>query len=90
MFRVNIRNLVKNKLSIAREWHIAPSEVDRMVYFEYEQILEEINEVNKEQQKQREEEEKKYQSMNKTVPNMNNMMSNMQRSLPKVSLPKFG
>jgi len=89
MLRVNIRNLVKNKLSIAREWHIQPSEIDRMVYFEYEQILDEIQEITKEQQKKNEEEEKRYQSMQKTIPNMNNMMSNMQRSLPKVSLPKF-
>lgn len=89
MFRVNLRNLVKNKLGIAKEWHIQFSEIDHLPYYEFEWILEEIDIVTKEQQKKNEEEQKRYQSMQKSIPNMNNITNNMQRSLPKVSLPKF-
>ena len=92
MWRVNLRNLVKNKLFISKEWHIQPSEIDKLVYYEYEEFLEEINEYNKEQEKQQKEERKQYDNMNKSMPNMNNMgsmMKNYQNSLPKVSLPKL-
>lgn len=89
MFRVNIRNLVKSKLSICREWHIQPSELDRLPYFEYEQILEEVNEVAKEQAKKNEEEQKRYNSMQKTIPNMNNLTSSIGKNLPKMTMPKF-
>ena len=89
MFRANIRNLVKNKLSICREWHIQPSELDRLPYFEYEQILDEVNEVAKEQAKKNEEEQKRYNSMQKTIPNMNNLTSSIGKSLPKMTMPKF-
>ena len=92
MFRVNLRNLVKNKLYIAHEWHISPSEVDKLVYYEYEWILEEIHEYNKEQEKQQKEERKQYEGINKNMPNMNNIgntMKNYQNSLPKISIPKL-
>ncbi len=91
MFRVNLRNLVKNKLYIAKEWHIQPSEVDQFVYYEYEQMLDEINEQNKEAEKQQQEEQKRYESMQKGLPNMNNLSHNIgkQMTLPKMSIPKF-
>ena len=54
-------NLVKNKLFISKEWHIQPSEVDRLQYFEYEMIIEEIDQNNKEQEKHYKEEQKQYQ-----------------------------
>lgn len=92
LWRVNLRNLVKNKLYICKEWHIQPSEIDKMIYFEYEQMLEDIQEFNKEQEKQNKEEQKQYNSMmsqSKSMQNYNNMYKNAQQSLPKVHLPKF-
>lgn len=92
ILRVNLRNLAKNKLYICKEWHIQPSEIDRMVYFEYEWMLDDINEDHKEQEKRSKEEQKQYDSMKKGMPNMNNMMNNIGKNmpqLPKVSLPKF-
>lgn len=81
--------MVRNKLLICRDYHIQPSELDRMQYFDYEHILEEINVLQKEQEKQNEEQEK---MMNKINPNsmhrsMQNTMSNYRP--PKVSIPKF-
>lgn len=87
LWRVNLRNLVKNKLYISRDWHIAPSEIDRLVYFEYEQMLEDINEFNKEQEKKSKEEREQYDNMmskSKMNTNFNSMYKNAQSSLPKV------
>ncbi len=92
LWRVNLRNLVKNKLYISRDWHIAPSEIDRLVYFEYEQMLEDINEFNKEQEKKSKEEREQYDNMmskSKMNTNFNSMYKNAQSSLPKVSIPKL-
>ena len=80
------------KIIISRLEDISPSEIDKLVYYEYEWILEEIQEYNKEQEKQQKEERKQYENMNKNMPNMNNFgntMKNYQNSLPKVSIPKL-
>jgi hypothetical protein len=96
MFRVSLRNLVKNKLYICKEYHIQPSELDRMVYYEYEWILEEINILQKEQEKQQESQNKEYDSMRSSM-NPSNMMKNMHSSIPNygnikmptLQIPKF-
>ena len=91
LLRVNLRNLVKNELYICKEWHIQPSEINKLPFYEYEWILEYINEDHKEQEKRSKEEQKQYDSMKKGMPNMNNIMKGYQQpTLPKVSLPKFG
>lgn len=86
IWQVDVRNLVKNKLFICKEYHIQPSEIDRMVYFEYEYILEDIKKEQKEAEKRNKEDEKKYGNMGK-MPNYNQMMSSVGRSMP--SLPSF-
>lgn len=90
MFRINIENLVKNKLYICKDYHIQPSEIDRMMFFDYETILEEINIIQKEQEKQNEEQEKQYSSMNKSY-NPSSFMSKAQNSfkMPTVQMPKI-
>ena len=94
MLRVNLKNLVVSKLWICKDWHIQPSEIDKMVYYEYEQIIELINETNKEQEKQNKKEQEQYDSMRSSMGNMgnigkmqNNIMNGMK--LPKMSLPNF-
>ena len=88
MFRINMKNLVKNKLYICKEYHIQPSELDRMVYYEYEWILEEINILQKEQEKQNEAQQKEYDSMRKNM-NMGQMMNNMKSSMPNMGSMKM-
>ena len=88
---MDVRNLVRNKLYICKEYHIQPSEIDRLVFFEYEYMLEDIKAEQKEAERRNAEEEKKYSSMNK-VPNYNQMMSNVGRSMPSLSsfkMPKI-
>lgn len=82
LWRINLRNLVRNKANICKEYHIQPSEIDRLSYFEYEEYLIFFNEEHKKEEEQRKKDEK-----NNRIPNMNSMMKNY--SLPKVSMPKM-
>ena len=88
MFRINLRNLVKNKLFICKEYHLQPSEIDRLYYYEYEWILEEINILQKEQEKQNEAQQKEYDSMRGNM-NMGQMMNNMKSSMPNLGSMKM-
>lgn len=88
MFRINLRNLVKNKLFICKEYHLQPSEIDRLYYYEYEWILEEINILQKEQEKQNEAQQKEYDSMRGNM-NMGKMMNNMKSSMPNLGSMKM-
>lgn len=90
LWQVDVKNLVQNKLFICKEYHVQPSEIDRMVFFEYEYILEYIRKEQKEQKKRQEEDEKKYGNMN--IPNYSSMMSAASKnipSMPKISMPKL-
>jgi len=92
MYRINIESLVRNKLYICKDFHIQPSEIDRMWYFEYEQILKEINAHIKEQEKQNEEQQKQYGNLQKNM-NPSSMMNNMKMpsmpKMPTISMPKL-
>lgn len=61
-----------------------PSEIDRMLMFEYEYLLEDIKSYVKKQEDQRKEEEKNYK-----MPTMSGMMNQAKASMPKISVPKF-
>lgn len=86
MFRVDLRNLVKNKLAISREYHIQPSEIDKMMYFEYEDVLEIVNETAEEEKKKQEQDQANSQA---NMPNMSSMMSSLKSSMPKMTVPKL-
>ena len=60
MWSIDVRNLVQNKFVICREYHIQPSEIDRMQYWEYEWYTDEIKEITKEQEKQQKQQEKEF------------------------------
>ena len=62
-FIVNLRNLTKNKLFICIEYHIQPSEIDRMQFWEYEWYTDEIKEISKEQEKQQKQQEKEHAAL---------------------------
>lgn len=92
MYRIDVRNLVKNKLYLCRDYHIQPSEIDRMFFYEYEYMLEDVKQIQKEQEKEQERQQKEHDSMRSSM-NPNTMMRSMQQgmsnmSMPKVSIPK--
>lgn len=77
--------MVKNKLFISKEWHIQPSEIDKMVFYEYEWMLEEINIIQKEQEKRNQEDEAKYAKMQNSYKQPKFSMP----AMPKYNMPKF-
>ena len=87
IYQVDVRNLVKNKLGIAHEYHIQPSEIDRLQYYEYEIMLDEIKDEQKKEAQRQKEQEEQYQNSSRT-PNMNNIMRQAQTSMPK--MPNYG
>ena len=82
LWTINARNLVKNKIFIAKEWHIQFSEIDRLPFYEYEWILEEINIIQKQQEEKNKEEEKKYA-------NMQNSFKQPSFNIPKMNMPSL-
>ena len=83
---IDLRNLVRNKLYICRDWHIQPSEIDKMAYYEYEWILEDIKAENKRQEEEHKKPEEEHKNMMQT-PRMPKMPS--MPSMPKLSIPKL-
>ena len=81
--------MVRSKLYICRDYHIQPSEIDRMVYFEFEYIIEDVNKEAKEQEKKNKEEQKQYESMRKGTSSYKTPQAPKMPSMPKVSIPKF-
>ena len=87
-FIVNLRNLTKNKLFICKEYHIQPSEIDKMQFWEYEWYTDEIKEITKAQEKEQKRQEKEQASLQSSM-NPSNMMRNVSQSMPSVSMPKM-
>lgn len=85
LFIVNLVQLIKNKVSLSKHFYIAPSEIDRMYYWEYEYMLDEVNNNIKEENERNEKENGKYGNMNPR-----SMMRDAGRYMPKSSsVPKI-
>lgn len=79
------RDSVQNDLYICRDYHIQPSELRRLPYFEYEIMIDSIREINK-----KAEEDEKRRKKNGGMPEGYSMpkMPEMPK-MPTVSIPKF-
>ena len=60
LFRIDLMNLIDIKASLAKNFHIQPSEIDRMPMWEYELFIEKLNNQVKEENKKQQEEMDKY------------------------------
>ena len=49
LFRIDLINYIKVKSILAKEFHIQPSEIDKMPAWEYELFMREINQAVKEE-----------------------------------------
>lgn len=49
LFRIDLINFIKVKSILAKEFHIQPSEIERMPAWEYELFMKEINQAVKEE-----------------------------------------
>lgn len=70
LFKVNITNLVHDKVIIVKEFYIQPSEIDRMPYWEYEMIREEVMKYLKEREQENERQRTDYNPSNYKMPKM--------------------
>ena len=93
LWMINIENLIANKVHLAKNFHIQPSEVDKMPMWEYEIFLKTLNEVVDEENKKQQGEMDKYDinSYKKMAnpPNMNKMMNPTMPKMPSMNMPKF-
>jgi hypothetical protein len=95
LFRIDILNYIKIKASFAKEFHIAPSELDNMPVWEYELFLKEINNMVKEENEkhQKEMDNNKYKDMQKmSDPKYAQRMSSKYTDgikMPNISMPKL-
>ena len=63
LYKIDIENLVQNEALLSyKDWHIPISELERLPYWQYEYLLNKINEINKEEEKRQKEESEKYNS----------------------------
>lgn len=60
LWKVNIENLVQNKVELVKNFYIQPSEIDALPMWEYEKYIELINEYVKRENEQHEEQKKMY------------------------------
>jgi hypothetical protein len=60
LFTIDLHNFIYIKAILAKEFHIQPSELERMPVWEYEMFMQEINKAIKEDNKRNKEEEDKY------------------------------
>jgi hypothetical protein len=90
LFKINIINLIKVKVSLAKEFHIQPSEIDNMSFWEYELFMKELNSVIKEENKRQESEmEKSGYGDIKKMSSYKNIERQYKSSMPKMPpIPK--
>lgn len=91
LFKIDIINLIKTKASLTKNFHIQPSEIDRMPMWEYELFISEINNQVKEENDQQQKEMDKYNIPDvKKLSNPSNAMKSYSGNIPKVpNMPKF-
>ena len=90
LFKIDLINLIKIKASLAKNFHIQPSEIDRMFMWEYEMFIEELNDQVKEENKRQQDEMDKYHINDiQKMTNPKNMNSMMNPKMPKMPNIKY-
>ena len=88
LFTIDLQNFIYIKAILAKEFHIQPSELERMPAWEYEMFMQEINKAIKEDNKRNKEEEDKYNvnDMRKMTErrNIDRMTSDAYKKVPNV------
>jgi hypothetical protein len=91
LFMIDLYHLADLKAAFAKNFHIQPSEVDRMVFWEYEMFVESLNALVKEDNERQEDEMKKY-NINGTMKSIKNgsFTKGMNTSKFAPQMPDFG
>lgn len=91
LFKIDLFNLIKTKVSLAKNFHIQPSEIDTMSYWEYEMFITELNNQVKEDNDNQQKEMDKYNIPDpKKMSNPSNVMRSYGKNIPKIpNIPKY-
>lgn len=90
LFKINIVNLIQIKASLAKNFHIQPSEIDRMPMWEYEMFIREMNNQVKDENKQQQDEMDKYHVNDyMKAANPKNINKMAQPKMPSFKMPKM-
>lgn len=82
LWKINVVNLIQIKASLAKNFHIQPSEIDSMPMWEYEMFIEEMNKQVKEENDKQQDEMDKY--------HINDYQKSMKSpKMPNYSQPKM-
>ena len=57
---IDVRSLAKNKLFICKDFNYPPEYIDKMPFYEYEWLIQDINEFRKKEDEERKKQEKEY------------------------------
>lgn len=83
LFQISISNLITNKVQLAKNFHIQPSEIDNMTMWEYELFMKELNEIVKKENKEQTDEINKYDIKGmRRMTNPNNISKMTNSKLP--------
>ena len=82
-WKLDIKNLVQSKAWLLKNYHLQPSEVNNMDLWEWQLLIDEINDLNKHEQKEQKEQESKYKEQYK-MPSMK-----LPQGMPKVPNIKY-
>lgn len=89
LFQIDIVSLISNKVQLAKNFHIQPSEIDKMCMWEYELFMKELNEVVKKENKEQKAEMDKYDVKGMQKMANPNSMSKMMPKMPDMSSIKM-
>lgn len=92
LFFVDVVGQIKIKAAITKQFHIPPSEIDRMPYWEYEFWMKALNDQVKEENEAQQDQLDKYH-IDDMMSNMSSgsFMKNMQPKMPEMpKMPSFG
>lgn len=94
LFKLNLVELIKMKAILGKQFHIQPSEIDKMMYWEYEIYCRHLNELVENENNQQKGEMSKYhvdEFMNRSNPNNMKMpgmgMQNMKMPNMNINMP---
>ena len=87
LFQIDVRNLAKNKLLICKEFNVQFSEIMKLVFFEYEYLIEDIKQIQKERETQEEAQQKEYGQLQRQ---MRNPMQFASQNFKMPAAPKIG
>lgn len=94
MWKLELFGFVGLKASLAKNFHIQPTEVDKMPMWEFELFMKHLNnQIKDENDKQKEEMDKSgISNMQKNMNNPSKMAGNMKMpsmKMPSMKMPKF-